>query len=83
MHWFLVVLSSTPQPHVDHKAVGILAVRILNFVTFSLTAAQIILVIKGAMSPNTHARANEDKLEKDSPTFSSCVGDFGRLFLSV
>lgn len=45
MHWFLVVLSSTPQPHVDNKVVGILAVRILNFVTFSLTAAQIILVI--------------------------------------
>ena len=39
--------------------------------------------LKGAMSPNTHARANENKLEKDSPTFSSCVGDFGRLFLSV
>ena len=28
------------------------------------------------MSHNTHARANEDKLEKDGPTF---VGDFGRL----
>ena len=42
-----------------------------------------IMEIKGAMSPNTHARANENKLEKDSPTFSSCVGDFGRLFLSV
>ena len=39
--------------------------------------------LKGAMSPNTHGRANENKLEKDSPTFSSCVGDFGRLFLSV
>ena len=39
--------------------------------------------IKGAMSHNTHARANENKLEKDNPTFSSCVGDFGRLFLSV
>ena len=39
--------------------------------------------IKGAMSPNTHARANENKLEKDGPTFSSCVGDFGRLFLSA
>ena len=38
---------------------------------------------KGAMSPNAHARANENKLEKDGPTFSSCVGDFGRLFLSV
>ena len=35
------------------------------------------------MSPITHARANENKLETDSPTFSSCVGDFGRLFLSV
>ena len=42
-----------------------------------------ILAFKGAMSPNTHARANENKLEKDGPTFSSCVGDFGRLFLSV
>ena len=39
--------------------------------------------LKGAMSHNTHARANENKLEKDGPTFSSCVGDFGRLFLSV
>ena len=39
--------------------------------------------IKGAMSPHTHARANENKLEKDGPTFSSSVGDFGRLFLSV
>ena len=35
------------------------------------------------MSPHTHARANEDKLEKVGLTFSSCVGDFGRLFLSV
>ena len=40
-------------------------------------------ILKGAMSHNTHARANENKLEKDGPTFSSCVGDFGRLFLSV
>ena len=40
-------------------------------------------LVKGAMSHNTHARANENKLEKDGPTFSSCVGDFGRLFLSV
>ena len=36
--------------------------------------------LKGAMSHNTHARANENKIEKDGPTFSSCVGDFGRLF---
>ena len=41
------------------------------------------LGLKGAMSHNTHARAKENKLEKDGPTFSSCVGDFGRLFLSV
>ena len=39
--------------------------------------------VKGAMSPHTHARANENKVEKVGPTFSSCVGDFGRLFLSV
>ena len=39
--------------------------------------------IKGAMSSHTHARANENKLEKDGPSFSSSVGDFGRLFLSV
>ena len=40
-------------------------------------------IIKGAMSPHTHARANENKLEKVGPSFSSSVGDFGRLFLSV
>jgi len=34
------------------------------------------------MSPLAHARANENKLEKVNPTFSSSVGDFGRLFLS-
>ena len=39
--------------------------------------------LKGAMSPHTHARANENKLEKVGPSFSSSVGDFGRLFLSV
>ena len=39
--------------------------------------------LKGAMSPHTHARANESKLEKVGPSFSSPVGDFGRLFLSV
>ena len=38
---------------------------------------------KGAMSPHTHARATENKLEKVGPSFSSSVGDFGRLFLSV
>ena len=31
----------------------------------------------------THARATENKLEKVGPSFSSSVGDFGRLFLSV
>ena len=39
--------------------------------------------VKGAMSPHTHARANENKLEKVGPSFSSSVGDFGRVFLSV
>ena len=38
---------------------------------------------KGPMLPLTHAQANENKLEKVGPTFSSSVGDFGRLFLSV
>ena len=52
-------------------------------VSVEIEAAIIELHLKGAMSPHTHARANENKLEKDSPTFSSCVGDFGRLFLSV
>ena len=42
-----------------------------------------MLEIKGAMSPHTHARANKIKLEKVGPSFSSSVGDFGRLFLSV
>ena len=32
------------------------------------------------MSPPTHARADENKLEKVGPTFSSSVGDFGRLY---
>ena len=41
------------------------------------------VVIKGAMSPHTHARANENELEKVGPSFSSSVGDFARLFLSV
>ena len=41
------------------------------------------LIVKGAMSPHTHARANENILEKVGPSFSSSVGDFGRLFLSV
>ena len=34
------------------------------------------------MSPLAHAQANENKPEKVNPTFSSSVGDFGRLFLS-
>ena len=41
------------------------------------------LLVKGAMSPHTHARANGNKLEKVGQSFSSSVGDFGRLFLSV
>ena len=58
----------------------------LQYCTTDITKALALsreLFFKGAMSPNTHARANENKLEKDGPTFSSCVGDFGRLFLSV
>ena len=54
-----------------------------SIVCFDLADDLVPCRIKGAMSPNTHARANENKLEKDGPTFSSCVGDFGRLFLSV
>ena len=40
-------------------------------------------LVKGAMSPVAHALASENKLEKDGPSFSSAVGDFGRLFLAV
>ena len=58
----------------------LLVIIALQTMRFPRTATA---TIKGAMSPNTHARANENKLEKDGPTFSSCVGDFGRLFLSV
>ena len=42
-----------------------------------------IYLLKGAMSPVAHALASENKLEKDGPSFSSSVGDFGRLFLAV
>ena len=41
-----------------------------------------IWILKVAMSPLAHAKADENKLEKLNPTFSSSVGDFGRLFLS-
>ena len=34
------------------------------------------------MSPLAHAQTDENKLEKVNPTFSSSLGDFGRLFLS-
>ena len=40
-------------------------------------------VIKGALSPVAHALASENKLEKDGRSFSSSVGDFGRLFLAI
>ena len=40
--------------------------------------------VKGTnLSPPEDARAKEDKLENVGPTFSSSVGDFGRLFLSI
>ena len=35
------------------------------------------------MSPLVHVQANENKLEKVGPTFSSSVRDFGGMFLSV
>ena len=35
------------------------------------------------MSPVAHALASENKVEKDGPSFSSSVGDFGGLFLAV
>ena len=40
-------------------------------------------MFKGAMSPVAYALDSENKLEKDGPSFSSAVGDFGRLFLAV
>ena len=53
-------------------------------INFSCLTPQFIYFhIKGAMSPHTYARANENKLEKIGASFSSSVGDFGRLFLSV
>ena len=39
--------------------------------------------LKGAMSPVAHALASENIIEKDGPSFSSSVADFGRLFLAV
>ena len=62
---------------------GLMVFRKLPGLFLSPRSFQNLFRLKGAMSPNTHAQANENKLEKDSPTFSSCVGDFGRLFLSV
>ena len=50
---------------------------------FLLVMQFIALNVKGAMPPHTHARANQNKLEKVGPSFSSSVADFGRLFLSV
>ena len=41
---------------------------------------KIRLFAKGAMSSVAHARANENKLEKVGPTFSSSVVDFGSCF---
>ena len=53
------------------------------FKTMNYLFLNINFALKGAMSPHTHARTNENKLEKVGPSFSSSVGDFGRLFLSV
>ena len=43
---------------------------------FSMPWCYQICILIGAMSPLPHARANENKLEKVNPTFSSSVGDF-------
>ena len=42
--------------------------------------AAALYLVKGTMSPLGHARANEKKLGKVSPTFPRPVGDFGRPF---
>ena len=62
---------------------GFLGARQFFIFTDSKRTRMFELQIKGAMSHNMHARAHENKLEKDGLIFSSCVGDFGRLFLSV
>ena len=54
-----------------------------DFLCQACVTVAMFLIVKGAVSPHTHARANENKLEKVDPSFSSSVGDFGRLFLSV
>ena len=79
--------SSSDKLHADSNCFRT-ALTVSNFLTDSsnlkfYSSGTIVLFLKGAMSPLTHARANENKLEKVGPTFSSSVGDFGRLFLSV
>ena len=60
-------------------------IKLISFINFfGLKVFQFHHVFKGAMSPVAHALTSENKLEKDSgPSFSSSVGDFGRLFLAV
>ena len=83
----LIVFRYTPKITniFDHSRLGLkkqIIPKQKNSVAHLYTTL-VFCKVKGAMSPNTHARANENKLEKDGPTFLSCVGDFGRLFLSV
>ena len=55
-------------------------VRVSEGIDLSRSIEYSVFHVKGTMSPHTHARANDNKLEKFGPTFSSCVGNFGDCF---
>ena len=87
---FGVVFASSEMDHKKSKKMGgwrnflwPITVWKMMFLMQPLEGIFLKMCLIGAMSPHTHARANEDKLEKVGPSFSSSVGDFGRLFLSV
>ena len=40
--------------------------------SWCLTAVGTMHLVFAELNPKVHARANENKLEKDNPTFSSC-----------
>ena len=65
---------SRPMPCIKSL---VTAINLFNFVSDAA------YTLKGAMSPLVHGRANENKLEKVNPTFSSSVEDFRKLFSSV
>ena len=54
----------------------------LRFCSITFRAEVHMWLLKG-LSPMAHALPSENKLEKDVPSFSSSVGDFGRRFLAV